>query len=474
LPPAGPDEAKPLDLETLTAKADDRTPVPDEAALSAAAKQIKDLFKAEYDRKKPADVLALATKLFQQAAETKEMAAPRFVLLREARDLAARSGDMTLALQATDELSKGFAVNTLEYRMAVLESMGNLPAFPPLQQRLFDTSLALGETAKRADDYGLAERAVKFARAVSQAMRNNLAIKTAQAQAEQVEELRKQYQDLQGAFETLQKTPQDPEARLAVGKYECLGKGDWDRGLPLLASAGESPLAALARKDLDGAAAAKDREELGNLWWDQAAAVNGLAKAQLQRRAYYWYVRAVPELTGFDYARVDKRIGQLLDQVPGLYYTWDHLDTSQVQMVDGVVRLKPGQQLVTKVAYTGPVDITVVARTEKNNIRLHAYKGGSLMFNWEGKQGELKIFRPDNQAGGELGSEAPSKPYPLALNVWHTLRWRLSEKGMDVLVNGQVAFTEPNKYDLSAKKPIRVVATDSVVDVKSFIVRPLQ
>src|SRR5262249_28055959 len=157
-------------------RADDRTAVPDSAAISAAEKQIKEVFKAEYERKKPADVQALAGKLFQQAAETKEMTAPRFVLLREARDLAARSGDMALALQATDELCKGFAVNSLEYRVAVLESMATLPAFLPLQQRMFDTSMALIESAKLADDYAVAERAAKIARAVAQALRNNAGI----------------------------------------------------------------------------------------------------------------------------------------------------------------------------------------------------------------------------------------------------------------------------------------------------------
>jgi hypothetical protein len=299
-------------------------------------------------------------------------------------------------------------------------------------------------------------------------------VKLAQTQLDQLDECGKEYERLKAAFDTLAKTPRDPDASLAVGKLQCFLKGDWDAGLSKLAAGSDATFAALAKKDLDGAALAKDRVELGDAWWDQAAAASGLPRAQMQRRAYYWYVRALPEMTGFDQARVEKRIGQLLDQVPALYYTFDHLDTSQIQVADGVLRLKPGQHLVTRFAHSGPVDITVVARTEKNNIRLGAYKGGVLMFNWEGKPGELKVFRPDNQTGGELGSEAPSKQVPLAANVWYVLRWRLSEKGMEVFVNGLPVYSEAGKYDLSAKKPVRVVATDSVVEVKSFIVRPWQ
>jgi hypothetical protein len=152
---------------------------------------------------------------------------------------------------------------------------------------------------------------------------------------------------------------------------------------------------------------------------------------------------------------------------------WDHLDISAARVVDGVLQLAPNQGLTTRRAFSGPIDITVVARTEKNNIRLHAHKGGEIIVNWEGKAGELRVHRPD-AANGDLGSVAVSQQVPLAPNVWHSLRWRITDKGMDVTVNGQVVFAEADKkYDLSARRPVRVSAVDSVVDVKSFIVKAL-
>src|SRR5439155_25557043 len=86
-----PPEA-PMRLLTLTAaalllaapllRADDRKTPPDADAQAKAEAQIKDLFKDDFAKRKPADLQALASKLIQQAADTKNDPAGQFVLLR--------------------------------------------------------------------------------------------------------------------------------------------------------------------------------------------------------------------------------------------------------------------------------------------------------------------------------------------------------------------------------------------------------
>jgi hypothetical protein len=76
-----------------TAQPADRLPVPDQASQLKAEKTIKDLFRTEYAKKKSADQVELAGKLLKQAEETNDDSTGRFVLLREARDIAARAGD---------------------------------------------------------------------------------------------------------------------------------------------------------------------------------------------------------------------------------------------------------------------------------------------------------------------------------------------------------------------------------------------
>ena len=72
-----------------------KPPVPDDDALAAAEQEVKEVYKTEYARKKPAEMQALAARLMKENQETtKDRSATRFVLLREARDLAARAGDV--------------------------------------------------------------------------------------------------------------------------------------------------------------------------------------------------------------------------------------------------------------------------------------------------------------------------------------------------------------------------------------------
>jgi hypothetical protein len=145
---------------------------------------------------------------------------------------------------------------------------------------------------------------------------------------------------------------------------------------------------------------------------------------------------------------------------------WIHLDLSNATVMGNFLRIAPDKAVVTKQSYSGPVDISVLAKTNKDNIRLHAFKGGIVIFNWEGNRGDLRIHRPDD-VNEQVGSVAVSKQIPLKADTWYTLRWKIKEDGMEVLVDGKVVFSETQKYDLSKPCPIRISgALGSVVDVQ--------
>ncbi len=152
---------------------------------------------------------------------------------------------------------------------------------------------------------------------------------------------------------------------------------------------------------------------------------------------------------------------------------WAHLDLSAAIAADEFVRLSPGSAIHTKEAHAGPIEVVVVARTQRNNIRLCAFKGACVIFNWEVRRDELRVHRPDgNDSHRESGSIATARIEPLAANTWYTLRWRITEQGMEIAVNGKIVFSETRAYNLSAKRPVTVKAIDSVVDVRSFDVKP--
>src|SRR5437868_3206159 len=81
---------------------------PDAAAQEKSQKLVRDLFKDAYARTAPADRLALAKALRKEAEGTSADPAGKFVLLREARDVAAGAGDFAAAMEAVDDLNHTF------------------------------------------------------------------------------------------------------------------------------------------------------------------------------------------------------------------------------------------------------------------------------------------------------------------------------------------------------------------------------
>src|SRR5262249_31412702 len=132
-----------------------------------------------------------------------------------------------------------------------------------------------------------------------------------QARSKDVDSIRKGYEEVKEQAAKLEKTLDDPEINLAVGKFRCWLKGSWEKGLPLLARGSNARLQAQAEKDLAAPTEAVARVQVADGWWDLAQVEQGIAKMHLLQRARYWYEQAVPELTGLTKARVEKRLQEL-------------------------------------------------------------------------------------------------------------------------------------------------------------------
>jgi hypothetical protein len=284
-----------------------RLAVPDEQAQAKVLKVIKELYKADYAKRKPQEMLELAAKLTQEAADTKDDPAARFVLLREASELAARAGDATVTLQTVDELAREFDIDVLALKAERLAAV--IPAATPTANlAAAEACLTLLDEALAADDYEQALRLVSLATDAARKARSTALTSRAEARSKEVQAFQKEFETVKAARAKLREKPDDPDASLAVGKYLCLAKGDWKKGLPLLAQGGDAALRAAAQQELDSPADAEAQAKLGDGWWDAAGKATGRAKTQMQVRAIYWYEQAAPELKGLVKARVDKRL----------------------------------------------------------------------------------------------------------------------------------------------------------------------
>jgi hypothetical protein len=292
-----------------------RAPVPDEATQAKALKLIRDLYKDDYAKKKPQDLLDLAAKLLQEAGETKDDPAARFVLLRESRDLAAQAGNAPACLEAIDELAKGYDIDALAMKAEWLAAtsrtataIGSLP--------VADTCLGLVDDALAGDHYELALRFLATAADAARKVRSVALSSKIETRRKEVQASQKEFEEVKEARAKLRQTPDDPDANLAVGKYLCLVKADWKKGLPLLAKGSDAALKAVAEKEADQPAEAEAQVRLGDGWWDLAGKAMGRTKAALLARALYWYEQALPQLKGLAKARVEKRLQEAVALAP--------------------------------------------------------------------------------------------------------------------------------------------------------------
>ncbi|OWK40529.1 hypothetical protein [Fimbriiglobus ruber] len=138
---------------------DTRLPVPTDT--DAAEKVVRDLFKAEYAKKKPADHIELAKKLLKIGDETTNDPATKFVVYRDARNWAARGGDVPLALAVARSLSQAFAVSPIEARLVAIETTEKWRSSPG--RVVIEIALEGTDESVRADEYPSAERFLKVA-----------------------------------------------------------------------------------------------------------------------------------------------------------------------------------------------------------------------------------------------------------------------------------------------------------------------
>ncbi|NQT39289.1 MAG: hypothetical protein HQ581_17455, partial [Planctomycetes bacterium] len=209
--------------------------VPNEASRAAAMKIVAELYEAEWkDANTAAEKAALAEKMIGQAVETRDDPAGCYVLLQVARDVAVSAGDVTVALRAIDLLDAQFEIEPGPMKIAAL--LGAAGAAKSAEQRkaLAEEAPAIIQTAVDRDDYIAAGQLVEAAKSAAGAARDrDLARRLGQIE-DRVQRISEAYTAIKPSLAVLAEKPADPDANAAVGKFYCLFKGEWGKGIPLL------------------------------------------------------------------------------------------------------------------------------------------------------------------------------------------------------------------------------------------------
>jgi formylglycine-generating enzyme required for sulfatase activity len=309
-------------IATAGGWAAEKSPVPDEAAQQAARKMAGEIYGGRFALAKTAtDKTALAAEMIEAALKVQDGSPGQFVLLSIARDIASGAGDAPTALQAVEELVQRFESPAAALAAETLRGAAQHASATAQRRAVAESAGSVIARLVEADEYELAIRVCEAARDAAHRARE---FKLAAEVAAQLPELRRMHEQSQAYREALafmDDDPTQPAANLAAGRYLCFVKGNWDRGVAMLALGSDEPLKAVALMELRGAASADEQVAIGDAWWDVAEAQQGDERNALRLRAGFWYRQAEPAVAGgLEGLKIKQRletIAKLDREIPG-------------------------------------------------------------------------------------------------------------------------------------------------------------
>lgn len=288
-----------------------KLPVPDSVSKKKASVEIKEIYGGEFSKASTTSKkIALAKRLLQEGVATKNNPVSRYVLFRISKVIATGAGDANTAFLAIEQMSKYYKVDSFQLKSDALQAAAKNSKTKNLSKIILDKASKLIEDSFNRDKYDLAKKLSEIALSAAKKVRDRKLMKQIVARNKEIEAVGLEFEKLKPFFAALKTNPTDPIANMKIGKFFCLAKGDWQKGLAMLALCNDAKLKALAAKELQGPRAA-DFLVLGEGWWQQAETEEGKVQKQLQAHAAIWYRKALPELTGIDKTKVAKRLSQI-------------------------------------------------------------------------------------------------------------------------------------------------------------------
>ena len=227
--------------------------------------------------------------------------AAQYVLLEQAAQFAGEAGQIAKAFQALDQLDAAFDVNVVSLKVDLLQaqgeklwkatrSLGRSGATVAAQQvhqanqELVDVCRSMTVKALNHSDPATALRCLKIAQPAARRLKDGKTIGFILSSIKDVEKQRERADEVQGAVSVLHAKPDDVAANLTVGRWQCLGCGDWDMGLPHLAKGADGELADVAKADLARPEKAADQTALADRWRSLAEKRSGVEQSRLKAR----------------------------------------------------------------------------------------------------------------------------------------------------------------------------------------------
>ena len=304
-PTADPPAARP------TPDPPQRLALPSDEAQAPVRITVEQAFQLS-EAKTSAQQLAAVKELSEAAGKTTGNPAERFVLLRAAMELSAKGGDAERMLMLIEKIGEEYAIEVPQVLQSMLVRFANEANSKAAFESLLAGVEVYYEQAIAGDEY---DAAMEVATAVYNASQGGVGRefrKAAYDRRKEIAGLQVAWQEIADVRATLESNPDDPAANLALGRWYCLDRDDWQTGLPYLAKGGDAELAELANREAAAPESADEQVALGDAWYDLAQRTSSELQRPLLLRAAHWYRTAQPNLTS---PVVQLKVERLLEKI---------------------------------------------------------------------------------------------------------------------------------------------------------------
>ncbi len=242
--------------------------------------------------------------------------AAQLAALRLAALLATKAGNFTLAMQACDQMAERFPVNSLPAKAEFLEQAGNDEQIAAKKPELAGLCVKTAFEALGADDYGIGMKLDESAKAAAKNAADPRLIQEAAFLDREMTKCRDAFEQVKPMEDVLKGDPQNPEANLAVGRFLCFVKNDWEAGLPLLARATNQALQSVVAAEMDQKPkTTESKAGLAEAWGRLAAAAAG-DQADYYGRARYWSLKAIVAAKEPEKSSLREQLSRWLQSAP--------------------------------------------------------------------------------------------------------------------------------------------------------------
>jgi serine/threonine protein kinase len=418
-----------------------RRPIPDKAAQFKSRKLFEEVFKKELADRSFAGRRALAERLMTEAAKAESVPADQFLLLVGAADAAIEASDLPLCFKAADELSTVYDVDGVRVKgdLALKTTFRTIPA--AVASENCSAGLKLVEQLVAAEDYATASRLLTALRSAAPDATWTSKIQDA---TRSLDALRAASNVAALGLQKLKANPDDPAANLAVGRFLCLFKNEWNKGLPLLAKGGNAPLSAAAALDLTQPGTSARQIEVGDGWWSLAESEGGPARLALKQRASRWYDIALKggDIAGLSRTRLEQHVAAVPPKV-------DVNDTPMAMARNTVVTLPPP-------TITPPATINAPNPPASVEIIVPATQASDApvptgIYLLRGQPISLTPYAEDRWAKGSgthRGKQCDYKGYGNRTGNWMALMWKVGNTNGAVVTSNTFAAPEAGELFL--------------------------